>query len=89
MNKHLEHILRTMCYYANVDFSKLDTSQELWFDNYVWSYDVQDKFSKWLEDYMSTNKEARKQLMRTPTSNKKMIRKFVEDFILNYGFKAK
>lgn len=88
MNKYLEHILKTMCVYANVDFGRLDISEELWQDKYVWSNATQDEFMRWFEKYMSANEEARKQLMRIPTQNKKMIRKFVEDFMFNYGFKT-
>jgi hypothetical protein len=74
--------------YASVDFNKLDTSEDLWQDKHVWSIKTQEEFKKWFEGYMSANKEARKDLMRIPTTNKKMIRKFVEQFIFNYGFKT-
>jgi len=88
MNKHLEHIIKTMCMYANVDYDKLNVDDTFWFDTYSWLPETQDKFRNWLIEYMIENPQARKELMRVPTKNKKMVSRFVDMFILNYGFKC-
>jgi hypothetical protein len=87
MNKYLKEILDKMCLVVNaknVDFKKYN-----WFMDYEWTEDKQEEFRKWLVEYLMKNKEARQDLMKFPTKNKKTIERCSQEFMFNYGFKTR
>ena len=82
--KHLDVILGKMFSIVKADY-RLFENKPLWFHKYSWTEEEQNKFEKWLIEYMKTHSEARKELMTIKSI--KMVPKFVNEFIFNYGWK--
>jgi len=87
MNKYLKKILETMCQEVGADFEKMNFKQQDWFWEYSWTEGQEESFKSWLIDYLKENKEARYSLMNIPSSDKKILERFVNQFLLNYGWK--
>ena len=87
---HTLFILKQMCKEVRVSFKKVDFNEDGWYRKYEWTEYKQEKFKKWLVDYLYSNKEARQEILGNPyNKTKKQIEKTVEFFILNYGWKLK
>ena len=82
--KNIDVILEKMFSMVKADYSKFKNKPN-WFYEYSWTEDEQNKFEKWLTEYMTKNSEARTELMSI--RNVKRIPKFVNEFIFNYGWK--
>lgn len=89
MEKHITIILKEMCNRVGQDFHDVNFKSKDWFQKNTWSEKEQENFSKWLEDYLYNNKEAREELMALSHKNRKSIRIVVGWFMLNYGWKIK
>ena len=89
INKYLDIILKKQCKIVNADFDKINFKKELWFHDYEWTNKQEDNFTKWLMEYMKKNIEARRTLMTIPSNNKRFLEKFVQQYLLNYGWKTK
>jgi len=89
MNKYLITILKKMCSVVGADYSKIDFKEAQWFWKYEWSQGQEDKFKEWMIKYLTDNKEARKFMMEYPRKTKKVIKKLVDEFIWNWGWKVK
>jgi len=84
LNKHIQIILKEMCKRVKAPYSKIDFKKDDWFMDYKWTEKQENDFAKWLMEYMKTNPEARRQLMRI--DHKDWAGKFANDFIGNYGW---
>ena len=82
-------ILTKMCSLLDVDYDSIDFMKQDWYWDYEWIPAQRLEFSEWLLKYMKNTAEARKELMRVPTLSEITIKKYVEQFILNYGWKEK
>ena len=90
MQKHLRIILEEMCKRAKVNFAEIDFYfDSTWYSRHTWKDKDQNRFAKWLFNYLNKNKEARDEIMARPSKEKKVIEKTVDSFILNYGWKCK
>jgi len=89
LGKETIKVLKKMCEYAKVDFNKVDFSKDSWYSKYEWTEKQNDKFKKWLENYLYKNKEARNELMAFPMKNKEAIRRVVNWWMLDYSWKIK
>lgn len=89
MQKHMKIVLIQMCSLLDVDYDSIDFIKQDWYRDYEWTPIQRREFSGWLLKYMKNTAEARKELMRIPTLNENTIKKFIEQFILNYGWKEK
>ena len=83
-----------MCEYVNInkeDFEKLYESGFFrtpeWYYKHSWTEKDEKEFSKWLKSYLKENKDARISLMTI--SKVSLVDKFVDLFLLNYGWKQK
>ena len=56
---HTLSILKQMCKEVRVSFKKVDFNEDGWYRKYEWTEYKQEKFKKWLVDYLYSNKEAR------------------------------
>ena len=89
MNKYLKIILIKQCKSVGADYDKINFKKNDWYWDYEWTQDKEQEFKLWLIDYIKNNKEARNDLMSIPSTNKKFLEKFADQFILNYGWKIK
>lgn len=89
-NKHLQEVLVEMCSRVDADPSTIDVKEEDWYLKYTWTAQEQESFADWLGDYVLTNKGAAKELVQFPNliKNKQQRKKFVDMFLLNYGWKV-
>ena len=86
--KHLTVVLKKMCKMVKVDLEKINFKKENWFWDYTWTEKKQEEFIKWLEGYLMKNKGAREEMLRFPKRDKQMIKKAVQEFVSNYGWKT-
>jgi len=78
-----------MCGFVGVDFDKIDFYKKEWYLDYGWTEDQEAEFMNWLVEYLSKEKKARKEIMGVPSTNKQLIKKTVNYFLLSYGWKYK
>lgn len=86
---HLKAVLMEMCSRVEADPSMIDTSEDEWYWKYTWTSEEQESFATWLGDYLVGTKGAAQELSQFPRlmKNKQSRRKFVDMFLLNYGWK--
>ena len=88
--KQLDIIMQEMCSRVGVDWKKIDATKDDWYSKYTWTEKEQESYAKWLVDYLGSNKDARIELMAFPSlKDKKSLRKVVDMYLLNYGWKCK
>ena len=88
--KYTKEVLKQMCREIRVSFSKIDFDDNEWYLKYSWTQYKQEKFIKWLTDYLYNNKEARVEMLALPIKrSKKYLRKVALDFVFSYGWKTK
>lgn len=88
MNKYLIEILEEMFSRVELEFNMNFILQPEWYLKYSWTEQQEDEFIEWLIEYMLKNKDARDELMIIPYKNKKFIKEWVNEFILNYGWRT-
>jgi len=88
MSKHLTIVLKKMCSMVGADYDKIDFKKQNWYQDWTWTEKEQEQFMAWFEDYLMKNKEARQELLEFPRANRQ-IKRAVQEFILNYGWKTK
>ena len=86
-SNHLVIILKEMCKRVGVDYDKVYFYKDGWYSEHTWTEEEYDDFRKWLLDYLYNSTEARKQIMTFPYTTKKQIKKAVDMFGLQYGWK--
>lgn len=88
-NKELEYVLKKQCEFAGINYNLIDFKSKTWYSYNQWSKENESKFKEWLENELYTNTKIRKTIMQIPTKNKKLIKKCVDMWNLNYGFETK
>jgi hypothetical protein len=86
LGEELTKVLKKMCSCAKVKFRDVDFSKKEWYLKHTWANDDEQKFRKWLEDYLYNDAEARKEIMTFPMKNKAMIRRTIDWFMSNYSW---
>lgn len=89
MKTKLSIVLKKMCEFAGVNYDEVDFSKECWYEDYCWSEAKQENFRIWLNHELVENVNLRDSIMERPTRNPKIIAKFVDWFILDYGWRVK
>ena len=89
MTKHLSVILKKMCSMVGADFDKIDFKRPNWYEDWSWTEKKQEQFMDWLEDYLMKNKEARQELLEFSRANRRMVKRAIQWFILDYGWRTK
>ena len=89
MGKHFEIIMNEMCKRVGADWSKVNPKKGDWFMKHTWTEEEENKFIDWFVNYLIKHKEARKEILTRETTSRIMIRRVVEKFVLNYGWKLK
>lgn len=92
MNEYLKEILWNMC--KRVDMSKkkfgsFDFRKPSWFHQYSWTEEEEEDFKQWLIRYLREHEEARYDLLRIFSSDKRFLQKVANEFAMNYGWKIK
>ena len=92
MTKHLTIVLKEMCKRVGADFDSIDfksddtKGSELWFHLYEWNLKEEYDFNRWFYKYLSSNTEAREELMEQPSKNARILDGFVNMFVFTYGW---
>lgn len=79
-------ILYEMCQRVGADYHSIDFQEPDWYAKHTWTVFEENSYKVWLFEYLRDNKEARKELMRFPTTKKIEIEKTVDFFVSMYGF---
>jgi hypothetical protein len=88
--KHTLFIFHQMCREIRVSCKKIDFNKTEWYLKHSWTNYKQNKFINWLTNYLFNNKEARQEIVASPSrKSKKFLRKVATEFILVYGWKIK
>jgi hypothetical protein len=82
-------VIKKMCSMIKGDIKKIDFNNVEWYTTYSWKIETQDKFGRWLVNYLYNTTKARKEIMNIPLKDKKHIKDCVSWWILNFGFKLK
>jgi hypothetical protein len=86
LGKHTRAILTEMFSVVGDTFTDDRVKSDIWFMANRWTYQQENAFAKWLEDYLYKNHtEARKE-MTLGTKTKASIRKQIPWFLLMYGW---
>lgn len=88
MKKHLREILREMCNRVNAKISYMDF-EDGWYNEYEWTEEERKEFKEWMTEYLCKNAEARNELMFFPSKDPKILSKFCNMFVFNYGWRLK
>jgi len=86
-SNHLVIILKEMCRRVGVDYDKVYFHKDGWWRTKEWTEEEYNKFKKWLVDYLYKSNDARKEIMEYNYKTKKQIKKVVDMFGLQYGWK--
>jgi len=89
MNEYLKEVLVEMGRRVGANMEEIDTKSKDWFMEYEWTIKEQDDFKKWMVNYLYTNGKARRTLFALSGRSKKLIRKTVDMFVFQYGWKFK
>jgi len=89
MSKYLKIVLKKMCEFVGADFNEINFSDDFWYEKFFWTYNEENHFKEWLYKYLKNNNLARKELMKIPSKNSDLIKKFIDDFVFEYGWKYK
>ena len=88
LGQYVKKILAEMCKKVNANYKDIDFKSDNWFLKYSWTQAEEDDFKKWLILYLSNRPQVRNEIMRFPTKQRASIKKTVEEFIWNYGWKT-
>ncbi len=84
LSPHAQIVFKKMCDMVNAPYNIVGIDR--WFLLYTWTPEAEKEFMTWLNNYLKSSKEARKELMRFP--NSKNTEKVVKEFIFQYGWKT-
>ena len=76
-----------MCEMAGADYEKINFKEYNWFYKYEWTVKQEEEFRNWLEKELYKSCKMRKEMMRYPSKDKNYIKKFVDYFIFDCGWK--
>ena len=62
-------------------------SDALYFDKYSWTEAQEEEFKNWLYTQLWKDIQLRRSIMSMPIRKKKIIDKFIDQFVFNYGLK--
>ena len=85
-DSHLNVILANMCRYVEVNYWDIDFNKNNWFQEYEWSQETEDNFTKWLSEYLYGVKGAQKELCARTSMRKKECEDADQDFVYQYGW---
>ena len=88
-NPSLEKVLREMCRRVGARYEDIDFSDPAWFLKYEWTESEEEDFINWLTKELALDAQLRKDLMRYPTTRRKLLRRFAELFAANFGWRLK
>jgi len=86
-SKHLKIVLTKMCNIVGAEYDNVDFMKNDWYWGYSWTQKQEDYYRKWLVKYLYNSKIARKEMMEYSGKDKKYIERFVNFFVMNYGWK--
>ena len=85
--KYLYAVLKKMCDFVYVAIEKVDFNDREWYTQYEWTKATEDRFKEWLVNHLYSNTEVRNNVMARSLKNKQHIKRFVDFFVFNYGWK--
>jgi hypothetical protein len=85
---HTQVVLREMCSVVGADPTKIDFGSNDWFWEYAWTKEQEQKFTKFVTDYLYNNTAARREIMQWPRKTKKNCESAAKYFVWNYGWKT-
>jgi hypothetical protein len=84
----LQEILQEMCRRVNVDYNTVDFTKDRWYVDYSWTVEEEKDFTDWLTKEVISNRKKYKPVFPM-TSSTYFVKKSVEWFVLQYGWKYK
>jgi len=78
-----------MCKIVGADFNKIDFCSSMWFHEYEWTYEEEEKFKKWFLRKAKWHKKIRNELFSPMVKTEASIKKAIDLFVFNYGWKIK
>ena len=87
-NNGIKTVLTEMCKRVGADADKIDFKEEGWFMQHSWTQSEEEDFIKWVTDYLYTDKQARIDIMNSPSKRKGTCKKAATYFVWNYGWKT-
>ena len=75
-----------MCRYVEVNYWDVDFNKDNWFQDYKWSKETEDHFTKWLSEYFYGIIVAQKELYSRSSMRKKECEDAALGFVFQYGW---
>ena len=93
MNEHLSEgikiILSEMCNKVGTNLDEIDVTEDFWFTKHTWTTQEEDDFKEWMLKFITGNYPLFKETFVNPKSNKKRLKRQIDQFLWNYGWKYK
>ncbi len=86
---YLKRIMKEMCKRVGADFNKMNFKKQDWFLEYSWTKENEEKFKKWLMNFLYKNRKAREEILEFPSKNKNKLKNAINMFLFSYGWKLK
>jgi hypothetical protein len=83
-----EIYFKKICEYVNADYDKIDFYNDCWYDKYKWSNKDEIDCENWLFNLIINDVDLKKLLFNKKRITKKDVKKFVEHFVFDYGWKS-
>lgn len=83
---YIEEVLKEMFKRVKEKYTKTYTASPEWFRKRTWTSKQQEDFIEWLTNYLYSNANARRAIMRYPSKNKKACNQTAIAFIFQYGW---
>ena len=88
-NYHTETIFCNMCRVAKVDYLNIDRTKDNWYMMGDWTQEEEEKFSRWMVEYIYKIPSVQKELYGTRNMKKDTCIQAVQMFLLSFGWKRK
>jgi len=86
----ISEIVVKLCTYVDADPKTINFIDDEWFMQYSWTTNDEEDFKKWLLKKVKNSEEWRVELLRDRSMKKtKYLKKFTEEFVMNYGWKIR
>ena len=82
--KHLNRILQVMHHIIDKEYKGVSHFK---FDEYAWTTRQEKAFEEYLYTYLKCYKQAREELITIPSTDSKLLKNFVSEFLLCYGWR--
>ena len=88
LDGHIKIVIEKMFEFAGINPENTDLDEQDWYDKNTMTKEQEKLFSKWIQDYLYSNTNARRELMNFQRKSKKAISEWYNQFSFYCGLKV-